>query len=53
MEQAINQAMAPKRLKAGGRKKPLIITGVVLAVLVAAYAGLCVWAGSLNTFFRG
>lgn len=52
MEQTTKEAMAPKRLKKGG-KKPLIITGVVLAVLIAAYLGLCAWASSLDTFFRG
>lgn len=53
MEQTTKEAMAPKRLKTGGSKKPLIITGVILAVLVAAYVGLCAWAASLDTFFRG
>ena len=52
MEQTTHEAMAPKRLKKSG-KKPLIVTGVILAALIAAYAGLCVWAGSLDTFFRG
>ncbi len=52
MEQVTNEAMAPKRLKKGG-KKPLIITGAVLAVLIAAYIGLCAWANSLDTFFPG
>ena len=41
MEQAMKEAMAPKRLKTGSGKKPLIITGIILAVLVAAYIGLC------------
>ena len=49
-----NDAMVQKtggaRLKKGG-KKPLIVTGVVLAVLCAAYVGLCAWAGSLDTFY--
>ena len=52
MEQTTKEAMAPKRLKTGG-KKPLIITGIVLAAAIAAYLGLCVWAGFLDTFFRG
>ena len=52
MEQITNEAMAPKRLKKGG-KKPLIITGAVLAALIAAYVGLCAYAASLDTFFRG
>ena len=52
MEQIANEAMAPKRLKKGGRM-PLVITGAVLAALIAAYVGLCAYAGSLDTFFRG
>ena len=52
MVQNTAQAMAPKRLKKGG-KGPLIITGAVLAVLIAAYIGLCAWASSLDTFFQG
>ena len=52
MEQTTKEAMGPKRLKKGG-KKPLIITGIVLAAAIAAYLGLCVWAGFLDTFFRG
>ena len=32
-------------------KGPLLITGIVLAVLLAAYAGLCAYAGSLDTFY--
>ena len=44
MEQAMKEAMAPKRLKTGSGKKPLIITGIILAVLVAAYIGLCAYA---------
>lgn len=54
MEQVTNDAMAPKRLKNGG-KKPLMILGIVvaaLAVLLAGgYAGLCAYAGSLDTFY--
>ena len=50
MEPNTNEATAPKRLKTGGRK-PLIIIGVILAVLVAAYAALCAYANSLDTFY--
>ena len=54
MEPMTNDAMAPKRLKTGG-KKPLIILGITvgtLAVLLAGgYAGLCAYAGSLDTFY--
>ena len=49
-----NDAMVQKtggaRLKKGG-KGPLIAAGVILAVLCAAYLGLCAWAGSLDTFY--
>lgn len=38
------------RLKKGG-KGPLIALGVVLAVLAAAYLGVCAYAGSLETFY--
>ena len=40
MEPNTNEATAPKRLKTGG-KKPIIIIGVIVAVLLAAYVGLC------------
>ena len=39
MEPNTNEATAPKRLKTGG-KKPIIIIGVIVAVLLAAYVGL-------------
>ena len=49
-----NEAMVQKaggaRLKKS-RKTPLIVVGVILAVLCVAYVGLCAWAGSLNTFY--
>ena len=50
MEPNTNEATAPKRLKTGG-KKPLIIIGVIVAVLLAAYVGLCAYANSLDTFY--
>ena len=53
MEQTTKETMAPKRLKTGGGKKPLIITGAVLAVLIAAYAGLCAYASGGSTIFPG
>ena len=46
MEPNTNEATAPKRLKTGG-KKPIIIIGVIVAVLLAAYVGLCAYANSL------
>ena len=55
MEQTTKDAMAPKRLKSGGGKKPLIITGVVLAMLVVlaagGYLGLCAYAANQTTFY--
>ena len=50
MEPNTNEATAPKRLKTGGRK-PLIIIGVIAAVLLAAYVALCAYANSLDTFY--
>lgn len=54
MEQRTNEAAAQgaggARLKKGGRK-PLVIAGIILAVLLAAYLGLCAYAGSRDTFF--
>lgn len=50
MEPNTNEATAPKRLKKGGRK-PLIIIGIILAVLLAAYVALCAYANSLDTFY--
>lgn len=47
MEPNTNEATAPKRLKTGG-KKPIIIIGVIVAVLLAAYVGpvrLCQFPG--------
>ena len=55
MEQ-INEAVeqrAPsggKRLKKSS-KKPLAIAGGIVAALAAAYLGLCVYAGSQDTFY--
>ena len=50
MEPNTNEATAPKRLKTGG-KKPLVIIGVIVAVLAAAYVALCAYANSLDTFY--
>ena len=44
------QRQGGARLKQG-RRGPLIALGVVLAVLVAAYLGVCAYAGSLETFY--
>ncbi len=41
---------APKRLKPGG-SRPLVILGIAAAVLLAAFLGLCAYAGSLDTFY--
>ena len=55
MEQTTNEAVVQKnpggaRLKKGG-KGPLVVLGVIVGVLVLAYAGLCAYAGSLDTFY--
>ena len=55
MEQTTNEAVVQKnpggaRLKKGG-KGPLVALGVIVGVLVLAYAGLCAYAGSLDTFY--
>ena len=50
MEPNTNEATAPKRLKPSG-KRPLIIIGVIAAVLLAAYVALCAYANSLDTFY--
>ena len=54
MEEMDNTAMVQKsggaRLKKGG-KKPLIVIGIILAVLCAAYLGLCAYVGSLEVFY--
>ena len=47
--EAIVESKGGKRLKSGG-KMPLIVICAVLAVLLAAYAGLCAYAASRNTF---
>ena len=55
MEQTTKEAIAQrnggKRLSGGAGKKPLIIIGILVAVLAAAYLGLCAYAGSLDVFF--
>ena len=55
MEQTTNEAVVQKnpggaRLKKGG-KGPLVVLGIIAGVLVLAYAGLCAYAGSLDTFY--
>ena len=54
MEQLTNEAVSQKaggaRLKKSGGKTALVVVGVVLAVLVIAYLGLCAYASSLDTF---
>ena len=56
MEQTTNEAVVQNktggaRLKKGGGKLPLVVVGVIVGVLVLAYAGLCAYAGSLDTFY--
>ena len=55
MEQTTNEAVVQKnqggaRLKKGG-KGPLVVLGVIVGVLALAYAGLCAYAASLDTFY--
>ena len=55
MEQTTNEAVVQKnpggaRLKKGG-KRPLVVLGVIVGVLALAYAGLCAYAASLDTFY--
>lgn len=52
MEQITNEAAAPKRLKAGGRK-PLIIAGIVLGILILAFLTICTVASHRAVFFPG
>ena len=55
MEQTTKEAIAQrnggKRLSGGAGKKPLIIIGILVSVLAAAYLGLCAYAASLDVFF--
>ena len=48
-KEAIVETKGGKRLKSGG-KLPLVLLGVILAVLLAAYIGLCAYAASRDTF---
>ena len=54
MEEKTNEAVVQSgggaRLKKSN-KKPLVIVEIVAGILLAAYLGLCVYAGSLNTFY--
>ena len=54
IREAEMQTQPGKRLNEESKKSgkgPLLIAGIVLAVLLAAYAGLCAYAGSLDTFY--
>ena len=60
MEQTTNEAVVQKKggarlqkkeAKRGSGKKPLIVVALLLAIFAAAYLGLCVWAGSVDTFY--
>lgn len=48
--EAVAQGAGGARLKKGNRK-PLAIVGIAAAVLLAAYLGVCAYAGSRNTFY--
>ena len=52
IREAEMQTQPGKRLNEESKKSwkgPLLIACIVLAVLLAAYAGLCAYAGSLDT----
>lgn len=49
MEPNTNEATAPKRLKTGG-KKPIIIIGVIVGILAAAYL-ICCYLGTYSDTF--
>ena len=55
MEQQINEAV--EKISTGGKrvkksnKTPLVVIGVIVAVVAAAYVGLCAYANSLDTFY--
>ena len=54
IREAEMQTQPGKRLNEESKKSgkgPLLIAGIVLAVLLAAYVGLCAYAGSLDTFY--
>ena len=54
IREAEMQTQPGKRLNEESKKSwkgPLLIACIVLAVLLAAYAGLCAYAGSLDTFY--
>ena len=55
MEQTTNEAVVQNKTGGARRKKggkgPLVALGIVVGVLVLAYAGLCAYAGSLDTFY--
>lgn len=54
MEEKTNEAVVQSgggaRLKKSN-KKPLVIVGIAAGILLAAYLGLCAYAGALNTFY--
>ena len=50
-KEPLHSATAGRRASAAAPwKKPLIIIGILVAVLAAAYLGLCAYAGSLDVF---
>ena len=51
MIQMLTSVIGQRRLSGGAGKKPLIIIGILVAVLAAAYLGLCAYAASLDVFF--
>ena len=49
-EAAVQKAGGARLKKNSGGKTALIVILVILAVVIAAYIGLCAYAGSLDTF---
>lgn len=49
-EAAVQKTGGARLKKSGGGKTALIVTGVLLAAVIAVYVGLCAYANSLDTF---
>ena len=50
---AVQKEKGGKRVAGGSGRKPLRVPMIVLAVLIAAYTGLCVYAGQSPTIYPG
>lgn len=49
--EAVEKKAGGARLKKGSGKTLLVVLGIIAAVLVLAYVGLCAYAASLDTFY--